>query len=477
MFYTFFSATTLIKYLPICRFTALCLTSQKFLPSSSTTATTTTASRRFMSQFSSSSSQQTTTTSSSSPSNNDTTNNNNNTAALHPHATATPSLHTTTTNPSSTSDVVTSLQQPIASMSLDVQDSTSAEDSDSQKRSSFNRAKQPLLQEIHDSLLRIGNILEAAQNPTQHPEIQYALHLMNQVTLEDLGLTEAYLATITYGQCMTIAQEPDKFEIAAFILPRGFALQLHDHPEMTVCTKLLQGSIRIRSFSGKLRNEIGDVTSATLYVDMNKTHQDDAWLLTPSHGNFHEIYPTTDCVMLDILLPPYDDPIRPCKFYKAVRKSTMNETPTTTASNNASFPSSAAGIASSSSSSSTPFTSSSSSSSNSNSSSNNPSSSSSSYQPFAPSSSSSSSSNGGVHNNNLMSEYLTSSPSSSFKHSSSSSSYVHSNSQSQVIGTPNEWILKLLPPQLQQRVRLPHNVPYHGYQPRSHLEDDELHSL
>lgn len=174
-------------------------------------------------------------------------------------------------------------------------------------------------QKIFNNLQRINNIQEVLQSPQSHPLVQRAISHMNQVQLEDIGIDANYVQSLTAGQCMTVI-ESHKFDIAAFLLPAGFKLYLHDHPNMVVCSKLLHGSALIRSFSKIKKRKNGDV-DARLEVDMERKVGDEAWLLTPRQGNFHEITPLTECVMLDILLPPYDDEQRPCHFYNAIKKS------------------------------------------------------------------------------------------------------------------------------------------------------------
>lgn len=171
------------------------------------------------------------------------------------------------------------------------------------------------LQALYERLSSIQNINEVLNDPRGNEQIKAALSLMDQVTLEELGLSMDYFLDLSYGQSMTIVETP-LFDIAAFILPKGFILPLHDHPNMIVCSKLLLGQVKIRSFSSISINEQGDI-KAHLEIDTNKSYQDSSWMLTPNEGNYHEICPMADCVMLDILLPPYHDHDRPCKFYHA----------------------------------------------------------------------------------------------------------------------------------------------------------------
>jgi hypothetical protein len=168
---------------------------------------------------------------------------------------------------------------------------------------------------IFNSLRSITSYQDVLQHPSSSGQISSAIAQMNKVTLQHLGIDETYVNNLSFGQCMTVV-ESENFDIAVFLLPRGFVLQLHDHPNMVVCSKLIFGSLSIRSFT-KIKSEDGGDILAKLELNAEKTCRDDPWFLTPRDGNFHEITPLSDCVMLDILLPPYDDHDRQCNFYSA----------------------------------------------------------------------------------------------------------------------------------------------------------------
>jgi hypothetical protein len=55
-----------------------------------------------------------------------------------------------------------------------------------------------------------------------------------------------------------------------------------------------------------------------------KSNENSAWFLTPSEGNIHEFVAMSNCVVLDILLPPYNEPLRSCNFYKMITVSDDN---------------------------------------------------------------------------------------------------------------------------------------------------------
>jgi hypothetical protein len=148
---------------------------------------------------------------------------------------------------------------------------------------------------------------------------QEVMAQMKNVSLHHLGVDETYLNNLTFAQCMIVV-ETEKFDVAAFLLPAGFILSLHDHPKMVVCSKLICGSVSIRSFT-KIQNLPNDEMLTKLEM-LEKTNADEPWFLSPNKGNFHEITPLTPCVLLDILLPPYNDTDRQCNYYSALKKDT-----------------------------------------------------------------------------------------------------------------------------------------------------------
>jgi len=199
------------------------------------------------------------------------------------------------------------------------------------------------LQIIYDTLSSLTDIPAMCDRPLNSAALRHVMTMMAEVQLPHLGIPGSAVSRLRYGISMKVAERENMFDMAAFVLPRGFPLLLHDHPHMTVVSKLLLGEVQIRSFSkrngtrrGGVRdgddgngNGNGDGAAESqgsnadegieceLSACTTKTAADAPWFLTPDEDNFHEITPITDCVLLDILLPPYDDHDRNCTFYDA----------------------------------------------------------------------------------------------------------------------------------------------------------------
>ncbi|XP_076937466.1 plant cysteine oxidase 2-like isoform X2 [Bidens hawaiensis] len=143
----------------------------------------------------------------------------------------------------------------------------------------------------------------------------------------------------------------DKFSIGIFLLPPSGVIPLHNHPQMTVFSKLLFGTMHIKAYdwvddvassstpeaessesetgtsviSGEagtsvISGEAGPVSVrlAKLKVNSDFAAPCDTSILYPTDGgNMHCFRAITSCAVLDVLGPPYCDPEgRHCQYYR-----------------------------------------------------------------------------------------------------------------------------------------------------------------
>ncbi|KAL3813357.1 hypothetical protein ACJIZ3_014625 [Penstemon smallii] len=127
--------------------------------------------------------------------------------------------------------------------------------------------------------------------------------------------------------------ECNKFSIGIFCLPPTSVIPLHNHPGMTVFSKLLFGTMHIKSYdwSSEVDKNI-DLTTANaiaprshpdgsrlakIKVDSEFTAPCRTSILYPADGgNMHCFTAKTACAVLDVLGPPYSDPDgRHCQYY------------------------------------------------------------------------------------------------------------------------------------------------------------------
>ena len=99
---------------------------------------------------------------------------------------------------------------------------------------------------------------------------------------------------------------------------------------MTVLSKVLCGELNVRSFTPVPQSTSNGISSTNdknksmknlksfpvrLDQECIKSQNDDAWLLTPAEGNYHEFKSVSTCIVLDVLLPPYHPTNRLCTYY------------------------------------------------------------------------------------------------------------------------------------------------------------------
>ncbi|CAN8236360.1 unnamed protein product [Cochlearia groenlandica] len=145
---------------------------------------------------------------------------------------------------------------------------------------------------------------------------------------EDVGLTPTmsyfrqntrpvnrFLPPVTY-LCL---HECDQFTIAILCLPPNSVIPLHNHPGMTVFSKLLFGSMHIKSYDWVANAPMRDSKTrlAKLKMDSTFTSPCKPSILYPEDGgNMHRFTAKTACAVLDVIGPPYSNSEgRHCSYF------------------------------------------------------------------------------------------------------------------------------------------------------------------
>ncbi|XP_052174586.1 plant cysteine oxidase 1-like [Diospyros lotus] len=162
-------------------------------------------------------------------------------------------------------------------------------------------------------------------------DVQKLCHILDGVVPEDFGLSRDLqffqtkaavkghprVAEATIYSCKN-------FSLCLFFLPASGVIPLHNHPGMTVFSKLLLGTMHIKAYdwADPLSSDLAESTSkpnlARLKADSIFTAPCNSSVLYPtSGGNIHEFTAITPCAVLDVLGPPYSgEDGRDCSFYR-----------------------------------------------------------------------------------------------------------------------------------------------------------------
>ena len=117
--------------------------------------------------------------------------------------------------------------------------------------------------------------------------------------------------------------DSDRLSIGIFLMQKGMKLPLHDHPRMSVYSKVLFGQIKTTSYDWidhpfveirkPLNTERWPARRCSEITSHARTLDVDAVL--PSEGNLHTIEALTTAAFIDVIGPPYDEH-RQCTYYR-----------------------------------------------------------------------------------------------------------------------------------------------------------------
>ncbi|KVH90534.1 Cysteamine dioxygenase [Cynara cardunculus var. scolymus] len=145
---------------------------------------------------------------------------------------------------------------------------------------------------------------------------------------EDLGLPRSlqFLEPDSTVVVYTTVYESQNFSLYVFFLPENGVIPLHNHPGMTVYSKLLLGKVHIKAYDLVNPDIAYNNPSsfhpklACLKTDTVFTAPCDTSVLYPtSGGNIHAFTAITPCAILDVVGPPYSKRDgRDCSYYKDI---------------------------------------------------------------------------------------------------------------------------------------------------------------
>ncbi|XP_022988474.1 plant cysteine oxidase 3 isoform X1 [Cucurbita maxima] len=193
--------------------------------------------------------------------------------------------------------------------------------------------------------------LTPTSSPLSSQTIQNLCSLLDTVSPEDFGLKEENIGDdrghgpfglsqfnriARWAQPITYIDifEGESFTICIFSFPTSSVIPLHDHPGMTVFSKVLYGSLHVKAYDWvepAFIQESKDSTNfqgrlAKLAVDEVLTASSGTSVLYPkTGGNLHCFTAVSPCAVLDVLSPPYnEDKGRRCTYFHDYPYSTFS---------------------------------------------------------------------------------------------------------------------------------------------------------
>lgn len=219
------------------------------------------------------------------------------------------------------------------------------------KRRCIGRIRRPVMPAVPQALQQLFFACrDVFKGPGTVPlpcDVQKMCNILDKMRPEDVGLSSKlpfFKATdtvkgtprVTY----TTMYQCQEFSICIFFLPATAVIPLHNHPGMTVFSKLLLGKMHIKSYdwadpaSSENSLPTSQLRLARLKADGDFTAPCNTSVLYPTTGgNIHEFTAITPCAVLDVLGPPYSqEDGRDCSYYKDFPYSAFSNEETSTAS-------------------------------------------------------------------------------------------------------------------------------------------------
>ena len=104
-----------------------------------------------------------------------------------------------------------------------------------------------------------------------------------------------------------LLEEPDRYSLSMFFLPKGAVLPWHNHPGQHVSLRVLAGEILLEAAD----SPSDQIALGKEYLLVQKTPEiltektQNAYLVEPVLRNIHQITAKTDALFVDLITPPY----------------------------------------------------------------------------------------------------------------------------------------------------------------------------
>ncbi|KAK3198159.1 hypothetical protein Dsin_021574 [Dipteronia sinensis] len=212
------------------------------------------------------------------------------------------------------------------------------------KKKKFNRRIQRSLPPevpmvLQELFLSCRDVFKGPGDVPAPCDVQRLCRILDNMKPEDVGLSSKLQffspKDVVKGTPIvthTTIYKCNNFSLCLFFLPATAVIPLHNHPEMTVFSKLLLGTMHIKSYDWVDPDNLHDSTPssqrrlARLKADSDfKAPCSTSVLYPTTGGNIHEFTAITTCAVLDVLGPPYcKDDGRDCSYYQEFPLSSIS---------------------------------------------------------------------------------------------------------------------------------------------------------
>ena len=158
------------------------------------------------------------------------------------------------------------------------------------------------------------------------PDVDAVLAAMAAVDGAAIGVTTAAALDAAMAKAYDLPPSPVWYvpvveradvTVGAFVLAPGATIPLHDHPGMTVLSRVVAGRVTVASYDVVEKGPGGAISARRAGVKTLAAGETSA--LFADVANLHEIVAGPDgAVVLDVISPPYTDETRKCRYYHAV---------------------------------------------------------------------------------------------------------------------------------------------------------------